>query len=91
MIAAIDARALGLAVISLGGGRRQPSDAIDHAVGLTEVCGLGETVGPDEPFALVHARTEEGAEEAVERIRQAVTLASTPPPCAPVVIETIGG
>jgi thymidine phosphorylase len=38
----IDTRALGIAVIELGGGRRVASDSIDHAVGLT---GLGRASG----------------------------------------------
>ena len=33
-VAAIDTRALGLAVVELGGGRRRASDTIDPAVGL---------------------------------------------------------
>ena len=36
---AVDARALGLAVVELGGGRRHAGHAVDHAVGLTEVRG----------------------------------------------------
>ena len=58
---AIDARALGLAVIALGGGRQRATDRIDHAVGLSEVKGIGEPVGPDQPFAIVHARNEAAA------------------------------
>ena len=37
-----DCRGLGLAVVSLGGGRRRPEDAIDFAVGLTDVVELGD-------------------------------------------------
>ena len=59
VVATIDARALGLAVVALGGGRRRATDAIDPAVGLAEVRGIGETVGPDVPFAVVHAATAE--------------------------------
>ena len=46
VVAGIDVRAVGLAVIDLGGGRRREDDAIDHAVGLTEVAAPGERVGP---------------------------------------------
>ena len=34
---AIDVRAIGLAVVELGGGRARAADAIDPAVGLTEL------------------------------------------------------
>ncbi len=38
-VQAIATRELGLAVVALGGGRTRPEDAIDHAVGLTELAG----------------------------------------------------
>ncbi len=37
----VDVRAVGLAVVALGGGRVRESDPVDHAVGLTEVAGPG--------------------------------------------------
>ena len=40
----IDSRAVGLAVVELGGGRKNASDSINHNVGLTHVLGLGEKV-----------------------------------------------
>ena len=39
---AVDVRAVGLAVIDLGGGRRREDDPVDHAVGLTEIAAPGE-------------------------------------------------
>ncbi len=86
-VAAIDVRALGLAVITLGGGRQGPTDRIDHAVGLSEVKGLGEHVGPDQPFAIVHARNAAAAAAASARIKAAVRVAeAAPPPAAMNVI-----
>ena len=69
-VGAIDARALGLAVVGLGGGRRRATDTIDPGVGLAEVRGIGEPVGPDAPFAMVHAATDSAAADATERLRQ---------------------
>ena len=40
-VTAIDTRALGVAVVGLGGGRTRPQDAIDPAVGLTDLAGIG--------------------------------------------------
>lgn len=74
VVAKIDARALGLAVVALGGGRRRATDPIDPAVGLAEVRGIGETVGPDVPFAVVHARTASDASAAIQAIRGAVEV-----------------
>jgi thymidine phosphorylase len=78
-VAAIDARALGVAVLSLGGGRQRPTDSIDHAVGLVEVKALGEPVAPDQPFAVVHARSEAEAEAAIQALWTAVTVGEVAP------------
>jgi thymidine phosphorylase len=74
VVAKIDARALGLVVVALGGGRRRATDPIDPTVGLAEVRGIGETVGPDVPFAVVHARTASAASAAIQAIRGAVEV-----------------
>jgi len=70
---------VGVAVLELGGGRRREDEAVDHAVGITDVAGLGEEVGPGgRPLAVVHARTEAAAERAAERLRIAFTVGGTP-------------
>jgi thymidine phosphorylase len=89
-VAALDVRAIGLAVTGLGGGRRREDDAVDPAVGFSAVAGLGEEVGPGRPLALVHARTEADAERATEALRAAVTLGE-PPPAEGAVLEEIDG
>ena len=61
---------LGLAVVGLGGGRTRPQDAIDFAVGLTDLVGLGDKVEAGQPLAMVHARTQEAAEQAVREVVQ---------------------
>ncbi|MDU9393071.1 thymidine phosphorylase [Pseudomonas sp. zfem002] len=74
----IDTREIGLAVVCLGGGRRNPQDPIDPAVGLSQLCFPGEAVGPNRPLALVHARDLEQAERAAAAVRAAYTIASVP-------------
>jgi thymidine phosphorylase len=88
-IQAIDTRALGLAVIELGGGRRVASDKIDHAVGLTQLASKGTAVGPDAPLARIHARDEKGFEKAAAIVRAAYVLGK-PPRKTKAVIERIG-
>jgi thymidine phosphorylase len=77
-ITEIDTRLLGLAIIQLGGGRTRPEDEIDHAVGLSEIQGLGAEVGTARPFALVHANSDDAADQAVRRIRTAIKIAPHP-------------
>ena len=74
----VDARALGLIVVELGGGRRRVEDTIDAAVGLGEVRGVGDSVDRDRPLAIVHARSTADAEVAAKRLREAVTVSSEP-------------
>ena len=89
-VAAVDVRAVGLAVVALGGGRVRETDPVDHSVGLTEVAALGEAVGPGaRPLALVHAQTDEEAERAAEALRAAYTLGDAPPSEPPVVVELL--
>ncbi|RFC63084.1 thymidine phosphorylase [Fulvimarina endophytica] len=73
-VSAIDGRAIGLVVIGLGGGRRQPQDAIDHAVGFTHLRGIGETVDENAPIGIVHARTEADAEAAARALQAAYRI-----------------
>jgi thymidine phosphorylase len=89
-VAAIDARALGLAVVGLGGGRQRVTDRIDPRVGLAEVRGIGEAVGPDAPLAIVHAATDSDAAAAAELLRNAVHVIEAPlEPVSESVIEHI--
>ena len=73
-ITEIDTRAVGNAVVELGGGRRLATDKIDFAVGLSEVRGLGEGVDADTPLAVVHARTEDQASAAVAKVQSAFSF-----------------
>ncbi len=88
-VARVDTRSLGLAVIGLGGGRRRPDDVIDPAGGLTHLAGPGDEVGPDCPLAVVHARTEAGADAAAAAVLAAYHLGDMQRP-HPLIVERIG-
>jgi len=81
----IDTRALGIAVIELGGGRRVASDSIDHAVGLTGLAGLGAKTGRDHPLGLIHARDEASFARAQAMVRKAYRLGGSPALSSPVL------
>jgi thymidine phosphorylase len=89
IVTRMDCRAVGLVVTGLGGNRRREDDVIDPAVGLTDVAPVGAQVGPDRPLAVVHAATEDGAEEAIAALRAAVTVGEEPTPARPVVAGRI--
>ena len=90
-IAAENARAVGLAIVGMGGGRSRADQQIDHAVGLTQVAPVGSEVGADRPLCLIHARTAGQAEAAAAELRAAITISDEPPVPGPVILEWIAG
>ncbi|WP_078708952.1 thymidine phosphorylase [Consotaella salsifontis] len=89
-VAAVDTRGLGLAVVALGGGRTRPQDPVDHAVGLTDLVGLGMKLGAGDPLCLVHARSEAAAEEAARMVEAAYSLGEGAVNVGPAVIDRFG-
>jgi thymidine phosphorylase len=77
IISAMDTRALGLAVMGLGGGRRRADDTIDYAVGLSDVCSIGDDAATT-LLCTVHARTDDEAAQAAEAVRAAITVGDAP-------------
>jgi thymidine phosphorylase len=88
-VTVVATRDIGLAVVALGGGRTDPAQAIDHAVGITRLAGIGAEVGAGEPLALVHARSEAKAQEAARAVLAAYTLGETRPKPGPAIIRRI--
>jgi thymidine phosphorylase len=88
-VQSIDTRSVGLVVVTLGGGRMRVEDTIDHAVGLSDVVGLGQYVDTDRPLAIVHARTESEAAVAADAIRAACVIGDSAPKVGPVVAGRI--
>jgi thymidine phosphorylase len=73
-VAAIDTRALGMAVVRMGGGRRKADDEIDPRVGISGLPRVGDTLQPGERLGRIHARSKEQAREAEKALRSAITL-----------------
>jgi len=88
---AIDVRAIGLAILALGGGRRRVEDRIDYSVGLADMLGVGDEVGPGRPLAIVHARDSAAAEQAAAAIQAAVEIADAPVAAGPLIRDRIAG
>ncbi|MGR6432422.1 thymidine phosphorylase [Rhizobium sp. PAMB 3174] len=84
-LSACNARDVGLAVIGLGGGRRKPSDAIDHAVGFSRLVPLGTQVRRGDPIAFVHARNASEAEAARAELSECYRISAERPDERPVI------
>jgi thymidine phosphorylase len=84
-VTAIDARALGMLLVSMGGGRERKEDAVDHAVGIRLVRKVGEPVIPGETLAIIEARRD--APDWAETARRAYAIGDQAPPPRPLVLE----
>lgn len=83
VVTQIDTRALGLAVVALGGGRTRPGQAVDPRVGLADIVSLGAPVVRHAPLAVVHAADAAAAEAAAAQVAAAIRVgdaASAAPP-----------
>ncbi|MCZ6727894.1 MAG: thymidine phosphorylase [Acidobacteria bacterium] len=82
-VVAIDAKALGLAAIDLGGGRKRQGDRIDHSVGLEILVRRGDQVESGQPLMRVFGERELLAEL---DLAQTVQIAADAPPPRPLIL-----
>ncbi len=88
-ISAMDTREIGLSVVGLGGGRKAPTDTIDHRVGLSHWRQLGEQYQAGDELVMIHAANQNDWDEAADRISKAVSISDSPVELPPVVHEVI--
>lgn len=89
-LASCQTRDLGMAVVELGGGRRHPSDQIDHRVGISNIVPLGTKVDEGQPIAIVHAASREHAERVVASVQRAYGISPTETQVGPVIFKRLG-
>ncbi len=65
VISAVDTEALGLAIISLGGGRQKMTDSIDHAVGLEMLVRIGDIVDRGTPLVRIFSKQPESVTQVI--------------------------
>ena len=81
VVAAVEPRAIGHAVVALGGGRSRTDDIVDPAVGVRILVKPGASVRAGQPLVIIHARTPAAAAAAAAAVRVAITFgAATPRP-----------
>lgn len=89
IVSSMDTRALGLAVVTMGGGRQRASDSIDYSVGLSEMITLGERADAQRPLAIIHASNEAQWQQAAAAVKAALVLSDTAPAATPVVYRRV--
>jgi thymidine phosphorylase len=85
VIARMNARDVGVAVIDLGGGRRKTTDAIDLTVGFSGFRPVGTRVAEGDVIAIVHAKDESSAARAAATLEKVVEIADTAPALRPII------
>jgi thymidine phosphorylase len=88
-VTAMATRDIGLAVVELGGGRRQASDTIDPRVGFTQFAQIGQPVQAGEPLAVVHAANAAAAEQAQRTLQALIQIGDAPVTPAPVMVQRV--
>lgn len=88
-ISGMDCRAVGVAAIGLGGGRRKASDVIELTVGFSQFAPVGTRVEAGDPVCLVHARNTIEADAAIAELTAAVRFGDEAPAPQPAVSARI--
>jgi thymidine phosphorylase len=91
VVGAVDARAVGNAIIELGGGRKRVGETLDLSVGFSDIACVGTELDADTPLAVVHAASEADAERAEKNLLAAVTLGGSAPPQRQVIHDILTG
>jgi pyrimidine-nucleoside phosphorylase len=74
VVAAVEPRRIGRAIVELGGGRSTIDDVVDPTVGFVITVKPGDPVREGEPIASVFARDEAGIALGIEALQEAVTV-----------------
>jgi thymidine phosphorylase len=88
-VVGMEARQVGLAVVTLGGGRQHADDAIDPSVGITDVIDIGAPIRAGEELCRVHAATEADADAAIAALQSSIRIGEAAPPERLVVIGRV--
>ena len=70
----METRAIGLSIVTLGGGRKRAEDNIDHRVGLSDFCLVGDNVNKGDPLVTIHAVDDAAWQTAAEALTEAIVI-----------------
>jgi pyrimidine-nucleoside phosphorylase len=85
----IDARAIGLALAEIGGGRARVEDEIDHAVGYRPLTRIGDEIKAGDALGVIYARNDAEGQQAAASIQAAITIGEQRPDAPQLVKEVI--
>lgn len=88
-IYSMDARAVGLSIIKLKGGRTIAGEKLDLSTGYSNFAQIGDYVDNNTPLAVVHYQTEEQYETAKTDLLNAFSIRDKQPPIHNPILMTI--
>jgi len=89
VVTEVNTRAVGNAIIELGGGRLKVGEQLDLAVGFSNIASIGTAVDSERPLAVIHAASEDDADRATRNILSACKLGDSTPEERPTVSEIL--
>jgi pyrimidine-nucleoside phosphorylase len=90
MVTVVEPRAIGRAIVAMGGGRRTMEDEIDPAVGFVITVNPGERVARGQPLATVHARDAAGIALGRRALEEAIRIGDgDPEPPLPLISHRV--
>ncbi len=87
----VDVRAVGNAIIELGGGRAVVGQKLDLSVGFSNVARAGTLLDGETPLAIIHAASDDAAAQAETLLLGACTTSPEAVPIGPVIHEKLTG
>ena len=91
IVSKVNARAVGNAIIELGGGRRQVGETLDLSVGFSDIAAIGTVLDRETPVAVIHAASEDAATQAEKNLLEAVTIGDEAPERRSVIGDVLTG
>jgi pyrimidine-nucleoside phosphorylase len=85
----LDAELIGRASVSLGAGRDRVEDAVDPAVGIQVIAGVGEAVRAGDPVLELHYRDRARLQQAIDQASRAVAIADRAPAARPLIVDEV--
>jgi pyrimidine-nucleoside phosphorylase len=85
-----DPKELALVALEMGAGRQRADQNVDPAVGIELAVQVGEYVERKQPLALLHLRTQRGAERFKSRVASAIGLSVSRPKPRKLVLGRLG-
>jgi thymidine phosphorylase len=88
-ISTMDTRAIGMALVEMGGGRVDHNQSLDYSVGFSDIKPKGTKVATGDVIAIVHAKDEDQAAIAIKQYLTAVEISATVVNVEPVIHQLI--